>query len=481
MAGSNGKAKGDAAQAERHARRAKEKADAPARAGDRRRGLGRRPRGRLVARGAGPRLDGAPEVPLEPADGLLVPDGDRGLREAPRAARAADRHPLRRAVRVGRVDRRHPVVAPLRRRTPAARHRARRADGRAAASARYFRKMGVLPAAPDSIAGALAAGRDVALWPGGEIDSLRPWTDRDKAVLAGRTGFIRMAIQARRPDRPDRDGRRPGLDAGAGQGQAASPSALQLDKIARLKMFPIAVQAPWGLSPAMLPEIPLPTKIRTAFQDPVVLRASTPTARATTTTSTASTARSARSIQSGMDALARRRALPASSAERRSPRGAGAGRRLGQRRCRGPRRRRRPAPCGGSRRPAARRSSVSFSMRMRSFGTACLSTTTSSSWSTTSCSSSEMAGAVGGVAGVGVGDRLALDADLLALDRDGLGDLVLDDVLAQAGAAGLALGRADAQLLLGARHRVVGRRAVRMCRGRRRRRRAGPSRSAVSA
>src|SRR3954467_14571992 len=45
----------------------------------------------------------------------------------------------------------------------------------------YFRKMGVLPAAPDSIAGALAAGRDVALWPGGEVDSLRPWTERDKA------------------------------------------------------------------------------------------------------------------------------------------------------------------------------------------------------------------------------------------------------------------------------------------------------------
>ena len=43
----------------------------------------------------------------------------------------------------------------------------------------YFRKMGVLPAAPDSIAGALAAGRDVALWPGGEIDSLRPWVKRD--------------------------------------------------------------------------------------------------------------------------------------------------------------------------------------------------------------------------------------------------------------------------------------------------------------
>src|SRR3954468_5901982 len=38
----------------------------------------------------------------------------------------------------------------------------------------YFRKMGVLPAAPDSMASALAAGHDVAVWPGGEVDSLRP-------------------------------------------------------------------------------------------------------------------------------------------------------------------------------------------------------------------------------------------------------------------------------------------------------------------
>src|SRR3954469_12235483 len=60
----------------------------------------------------------------------------------------------------------------------------------------YFRRMGVLPAAPDSIAGALAAGHDVALWPGGEVDSLRPWVQRDQAVLAGRKGFVRMAINA---------------------------------------------------------------------------------------------------------------------------------------------------------------------------------------------------------------------------------------------------------------------------------------------
>ena len=36
-------------------------------------------------------------------------------------------------------------------------------------------------------------------------------------------------------------------------------------------MFPIALQFPWGISPALLPEIPLPTKIRTAFQPAVEL------------------------------------------------------------------------------------------------------------------------------------------------------------------------------------------------------------------
>src|SRR5437660_155849 len=59
----------------------------------------------------------------------------------------------------------------------------------------YFRKMGVLPAHADSISTALAAGHDVALWPGGERDSLRPWTQRDEAVLAGRVGFVRLAIR----------------------------------------------------------------------------------------------------------------------------------------------------------------------------------------------------------------------------------------------------------------------------------------------
>ena len=132
----------------------------------------------------------------------------------------------------------------------------------------YFRKMGVLPAAPDSIAAALAEGHDVAIWPGGEVDSLRPWVKRDEAVLAGRAGFVKTAIKSGVPIVPI---------ATVG-GADAMPvifsgrrlaRALQLDKVARLKMFPVALSAPWGINSALLPEIPFPAKIRVAFQEPV--------------------------------------------------------------------------------------------------------------------------------------------------------------------------------------------------------------------
>jgi 1-acyl-sn-glycerol-3-phosphate acyltransferase len=172
----------------------------------------------------------------------------------------------------------------------------------------YFRKAGVLPAAPDSIAGALAAGRDVALWPGGEVDSLRAWTDRDKAVLAGRTGFVRMAIKSGVPIVPISTVGGPDAMPVLATGRRIA-KALQLDKIARLKMFPIAISAPWGIGPAMLPEIPFPTKIRTAFQEPVEFDGGSD--RADDEDYVEAKYEEVReSIQHGMDALARRRRLP---------------------------------------------------------------------------------------------------------------------------------------------------------------------------
>ncbi len=172
----------------------------------------------------------------------------------------------------------------------------------------YFRRMGVLPAAADSITGALAAGRDVALWPGGERDSLRPWTKRDEAVLAGRMGFIKLAIRSCVPIVPISTVGGPDSMPVLATGRRLA-KVLQLDRIARLKMFPIALQAPWGISPALLPEIPLPTKIRTAFRDPITLDCDPERADDQAYVESKYEEVCA-SIQSGMDTLARRRRLP---------------------------------------------------------------------------------------------------------------------------------------------------------------------------
>src|SRR4051794_28570348 len=172
----------------------------------------------------------------------------------------------------------------------------------------YFRRMGVLPAAPDSISTALAAGRDVALWPGGEVDSLRPWTERDRAVLAERRGFVRMAINAGVPIVPISTVGGPDSMPVIVRGRRIA-KALQLDRVARLKMFPIALSAPWGVSPAMLPEIPLPTKIRTAFQP--AIEVDHDPERANDKDYVRSKYEEVQaSIQHGMDALARRRRFP---------------------------------------------------------------------------------------------------------------------------------------------------------------------------
>ncbi len=172
----------------------------------------------------------------------------------------------------------------------------------------YFRRMGVLPAAPDSISAALAAGHDVALWPGGEVDSLRPWTQRDEAILGGRKGFIRLAIRSCVPIVPISTVGGPDSMPVLASGRRLA-KVLRLDKVARLKMFPIALQAPWGISPALLPEIPLPTKIRTAFQEPIELDCDP--SRAEDEAYVEKKYDEVRaSIQSGMDALARRRRLP---------------------------------------------------------------------------------------------------------------------------------------------------------------------------
>jgi 1-acyl-sn-glycerol-3-phosphate acyltransferase len=135
----------------------------------------------------------------------------------------------------------------------------------------YFRAMGVVPASRKSVAAGLAAGHDVIVWPGGEQDSMRSWTKRDQATLAGRHGFVRQALRSQVPIVPV-------ASVGGHDTVFVVSEGRWLAKIGgigsklRSAAAPIVVGPPFGIALESLPmHLPLPAKIRTEILDPIHL------------------------------------------------------------------------------------------------------------------------------------------------------------------------------------------------------------------
>ena len=132
----------------------------------------------------------------------------------------------------------------------------------------FLRKIGTVPATKSAITEALDAGHDVILWPGGDVDALRPWTQRDRAILDDRTGFIKLAIRQGVPIVPVASIGGSDTLFMLTEGRSIA-RFLKLDKLLRTKAFPIAFGFPFGFAPGVLPQIPLPAKIRTEFLTPI--------------------------------------------------------------------------------------------------------------------------------------------------------------------------------------------------------------------
>jgi hypothetical protein len=84
---------------------------------------------------------------------------------------------------------------------------------------------------------------------------------------------------------------------------------LRLDKLLRLNVFPVAVSLRWGIAPAALPQFPLPAKIRTRLMPAIELEHD-PRRVDDDEYIDAKYYEVQSSIQCGMNALARKRALP---------------------------------------------------------------------------------------------------------------------------------------------------------------------------
>jgi 1-acyl-sn-glycerol-3-phosphate acyltransferase len=122
-------------------------------------------------------------------------------------------------------------------------------------------RYGTVPASPENMERALDLGAALLVYPGGDHETYRPSWESAKIDFAGRTGFVRLALEHRTPIVPvvAIGGQETALFLGQGRQIA---ELLRLDRLLRLKVFPAQVGPPYGLTIMDLPgRIPLPAKI----------------------------------------------------------------------------------------------------------------------------------------------------------------------------------------------------------------------------
>jgi 1-acyl-sn-glycerol-3-phosphate acyltransferase len=133
-------------------------------------------------------------------------------------------------------------------------------------------RYGTVPASPENMARALDRDAALLVYPGGDHETFRPSWESDQVDFAGRTGFVKLALEHRVPIVPvvSIGGQETALFLGRGRRLAR---ALQLDRRFRLKVLPPVLGPPFGLNIMDLPgRIPLPAKISIRVGKPIDLR-----------------------------------------------------------------------------------------------------------------------------------------------------------------------------------------------------------------
>ena len=131
--------------------------------------------------------------------------------------------------------------------------------------------MGFLPATRDNATTLLRSGSVTIVFPGGDHDVFRPSTEANRIDFAGRTGYVRTAVEAGVPIVPvvSIGGHETQLYLARGERLAR---LLRLDKLLRTTQAPLILGFPFGLTGAVPVNLPLPSKIVTQVLEPVAHR-----------------------------------------------------------------------------------------------------------------------------------------------------------------------------------------------------------------
>lgn len=129
----------------------------------------------------------------------------------------------------------------------------------------FLEQLGVRMASRPNAMSALAAGADVLVFPGGDLEAAKPWPRRHEVQFHGRSGFAEVASQAGAAIVPV-------VTRGAGSTLLVISDGSRLarlvraDRYARTKALPVNVAIPYGLNigvAGMLPYLPLPVELAT--------------------------------------------------------------------------------------------------------------------------------------------------------------------------------------------------------------------------
>jgi 1-acyl-sn-glycerol-3-phosphate acyltransferase len=135
-----------------------------------------------------------------------------------------------------------------------------------------LRRYGVLAASHENAKRAFAAGAPVLVYPGGDWETFRPTWHSDRIEFGGRKGFIKLALEEDVPIVPvvAIGGQETALFVTRGRRLAKLTG---IDRLARIKVLPIAFAPPFGVSVLDLPtRVPLPAKIKVEVLPPIDLR-----------------------------------------------------------------------------------------------------------------------------------------------------------------------------------------------------------------
>jgi 1-acyl-sn-glycerol-3-phosphate acyltransferase len=130
------------------------------------------------------------------------------------------------------------------------------------------RKFGAVPANHDNGARLLEAGHPVLVYPGGDQDDYRPWTERHHIDLRGHTGFVRLALRSQVPVIPlVAHGSHDAIFVVSRGDRLAH--RIGIDRWLRVKVLPLVAGPPWGVALAPIPTMPMPAKVTIRVCEPL--------------------------------------------------------------------------------------------------------------------------------------------------------------------------------------------------------------------